>query len=90
MTSTERTYMLELTGKEVEMLSIGLSIALAAMMNDAVAGGLGLTMVEMRGKEGREVFVNANLKLIDVADGVPDNEWTETCPFPAATSGEVC
>jgi len=90
MTSTERTYMLELTGKEVEMLSIGLSIALAAMMNDAVAGGLGLAMVEMRGKEGREAFANANFKLIDVADGVPDNEWAEICPFPAATSGEVC
>ena len=90
MTSTERTYMLELTGKEVEMVSIGLSIALAAMMNDAVAGGLGLAMVEMRGKEGREVFRNANLKLIDVAHDIPDNAWAEVCPFPAATSGEVC
>ena len=81
MTSTERTYTLELSGKELEMVSIALGIAMAAFLRDVESGAVGLTMARMRGAEGRDVFVNAAIKFYEAADAVPDNTWDTSGPF---------
>jgi hypothetical protein len=76
MTSTERTYTLELTGKELEMLSLSFGLAMAAIMGDVEAGGLGLAMIKMRGDEGWDVLISAGIKFGEVSDAIPENEWS--------------
>ena len=88
--ASERTFTLELTGKEVEVLTIAMSIAMAAITHNVMAGGMGLAMIEVRGKEGRDALIKGNLKLAAVADEIPDNEWAESHQLPMAASSQVC
>jgi hypothetical protein len=77
----EPVYTLQLTGKQIEILSIAFGIASGMAMGDDEHAAFGVMMLKLRGMEARETMLAVGLHLAEAADAVPDNDWVIRANF---------